>query len=182
MPNHFTVVCICRGDWNALEKAGKKDFDLAPLENVDFCGKVLPMPEELEGIVKTEPPCRYRDKDTGGFSRDCNGPDGPGDWEQVPLTKEEIDTLTAKYGGPTWYEWSRDNWGTKWGTYGTKAYKLGGDGCPVMIEFQCAWGPPKKNVMDLIEEHLKKEYYLEQFHWLYHDPGSGTVGILHQNL
>lgn len=39
-------------------------------------------------------------------------------------------------------DWARNNWGTKWGTYGCRAFQLGGDHAPVMIEFQSAWTPP----------------------------------------
>jgi hypothetical protein len=42
-----------------------------------------------------------------------------------------------------WYDWAKENWGTKWGTYDAKAFELGGDGSPVLIKFQSAWGPPK---------------------------------------
>lgn len=74
-----------------------------------------------------------------------------------------------------WYEWSIDNWGTKWGTYNTKVHELGGDGSPILIEFHSAWGPPNPETMRKITEYLCETYCLKNIKWIGHDPYDGSI-------
>lgn len=50
----------------------------------------------------------------------------------------------ANYGAPTWYEWSCDNWGTKW-----NAYEVGQH--DNIVEFQTAWAAPHPVIERLAE-------------------------------
>jgi hypothetical protein len=74
-----------------------------------------------------------------------------------------------------WYEWAIDNWGTKWGTYATIVRELGGDGSPILIEFQSAWGPPNGETMRKITEYLCETYCLSKIKWIGHDPYDGSL-------
>ena len=177
MPNHFLTVGLCGRDYERLEKLGKDDVDLSPLVGVNLCELVSKLPGELEGIVASNPPCRYRHKETGEFSTDCNSPLGVGseNWERVDLTDEEVASLRDKYGAANWYEWQSANWGTKWGTYGLKVYKLGGDGKPWLIEFQTAWSPPSPWMMRMIDTYLCDTYCLKSIKWIGHEPYDSTT-------
>lgn len=181
MPNHFTTICLCGQNYSRLEEVGKDEVDLSGLEGSDLCSIVSPMPEELEGIVAMSTPCRYRHKKTGEFCKDCNGP--PWDereehWEQVNLSEAELYALISKYGATDWYVWKIQNHGTKWGTYSLKTYVLGGDGSPILIEFQSAWRPPNPQTMRKIEDYLAEKYLLKNFRWLGHNPyDNSTVDI-----
>jgi hypothetical protein len=75
-----------------------------------------------------------------------------------------------------WYDWAKENWGTKWGTYDAKAFELGGDGSPVLIKFQSAWGPPK--VLDKIADWLKSTYAFEKVVFVGFDPYDDSVSML----
>jgi len=75
-----------------------------------------------------------------------------------------------------WYDWARDNWGTKWGTYDVEAFPLGGDGSPVAIKFQSAWGPPK--VLDKIAQWLKRIGGFENVVFVGFDPYDNSVSML----
>lgn len=77
--------------------------------------------------------------------------------------------------GDGWYHWSIENWGTKWGTYDTKVHELGGDGSPILIEFQSAWGPPSPSTMRKITDYLRKTYRLKQIDWSGHDPSCDEI-------
>ncbi len=68
-----------------------------------------------------------------------------------------------------------DHWGARWGTYETEYHELGGDGLPVLIEFQCAWNPPSPEAMRDIENYLKEAYCLKDIRWLFHEPYDNTI-------
>jgi|GEM_PF-2747810 len=183
MPNHYTVVGLCARDWKAAEKLGKKsidEVDLTPINGSNLCKIVLPMPEELQGIVSSKQLVRYKHKITGKvWDEDCNGPTRDHeDWEQVALEPSEIAELERKFGAASWYEWALINYGTKWGTYSVKVHELGGDGSPILIEFQSAWGPPNPEMMRRINEYLQSVYCLSDIKWMGHNPGSGTTEIV----
>lgn len=176
MPNHYLTVGICGRDYEAAEKLGIEDYysiDLSPIINgTNLCEICVRLPDELVGIVATNPPVRYRHKVTGEWSKECNSPMGLDRdyWEKVELTSDEIASLRAKYGSCNWYDWNVENWGTKWGTYDTEVHQLGGDGAPLMISFQSAWGPPSPKAMRLITDYLCDTFCLKDFKWLGHDP------------
>jgi hypothetical protein len=180
MPNHFLTVGLCARDWQRLEAKGLKDFDLAPMNGVNFCSLLYPLPEDLLGIISTAVKCRYVHKTTGEVSKNCNGPpfDEISQWDQVPLTIDELAALEEKHGATDWYEWQSNNWGTKWGTYHTKAHELGGDGSPVLIEFQTAWGPPNAAMMRKIDDYICSEYCLSDIKWIGHNPSNGSTVVI----
>lgn len=76
----------------------------------------------------------------------------------------------------SWYAWARENWGTKWGTYGLKAFSLDGDFGPVVIQFQSAWGPPK--ILREIADWLKREGKFEDVVFVGFDPASCSTEML----
>ena len=180
MPNHYVVVGLGAIHYPKDESL-HDDFEPAKIEELtgkNLCMLANPMPAELESIVSTRPPCRYVHKVTGEILQSCNGPYDREDrdqWEQTPLTNTELNELQAKYGAVDWYGWCRDKWGTKWGTYDTEVKCLRGDGNPVFITFQCAWGPPNAETMQKIESYLKENYGVSSIVWSGHDPCDGSV-------
>jgi hypothetical protein len=67
-----------------------------------------------------------------------------GDEEKMEELRKQQEANIAKYGYPNWYEWSYDNWGTKWGdcdTYLDKAGEMADGTWEVTGSFQTAWGP-----------------------------------------
>lgn len=67
------------------------------------------------------------------------------EWELGKTAWQNI----RKYGAPTWYEWSINNWGTKWNAYG---YEEGTDysACDELT-FQTAWSAPHPILRKLSE-------------------------------
>lgn len=172
MPNHVVVVGLCS------RKEYDDTIDFTSLDLANLCELAFPMPKELIGIVSGSEPIRYRSKTTGVFwCRDCNGPpfNERSQWESVPLTSEEVDSLVAIHGHACWYEWCLENWGTKWGAYGTKASVIDGDGSPVLIQFQCAWRPPNERCVGKIVQYLRDNYDIENVVWTWHNPSDGSV-------
>lgn len=173
MPNHFTLIGIGSGDYESLESKG---LELEKLNGKNLCEEIAPLPQELSNIVASNRPCRYRHKQTGQWHDSVNSPiEDRENWEQVDLTDDEIDRVVKQHGASTWYDWQRINWGTKWGTYDLKVHVFGGDGLPMAIECQCAWGPPNAEMMRRINDWLLKKFAISNLRWLGHDPYNGSI-------
>ncbi len=174
MPNHYLTM----GLFAAKNDDDEDDVDFAALHGANLCQLVHPMPEELSGIVSTNRGlCRYRDKSTGEFIDPDVFPE-PTTTERVFLGESEVSALAEKHGTADWYEWQREHWGVKWGTYQVTTRQPGGDGWPVVIEFQSAWGPPNAATMGKINKYLSDEYGLSGGVWIGHDPYDGSVKMI----
>jgi hypothetical protein len=71
-----------------------------------------------------------------------------------------------KFGSNNWYDWSNDNWGTKWNasdSYGTRPYA---EGNPAEISFSTAWSP----VADLVDT-LSTQFPSLTFEYSYSEEG-----------
>lgn len=58
--------------------------------------------------------------------------------------RKQQESNTAKYGYKDWYDWSYDNWGTKWGDCDTDIghpMQLANGSWEVVMRYQTAWGP-----------------------------------------
>lgn len=98
--------------------------------------------------------------------------------EQVPSTlypdgTKEKDRLGVEQ---DWYDWAKENWGTKWGTYDTKAFALGGDGEPIAVKFQSAWNAPE--MLNEIAAWLCKTYGFERVAFVGFDPYDDSTQML----
>ena len=100
--------------------------------------------------------------------------------EQVPRVNYPDGTTEKDRRGEDtdWYEWAIKNWGTKWGTYNLKAYKMTGDCEPVVISFESAWGPPK--ILPEIAEWLKRTYKFTSVLFVGCDPSNDSVFVVGQ--
>lgn len=70
-----------------------------------------------------------------------------------------------KHGNTSWYEWSLENWGTKWNAYGQNDERNTED----TIYFQTAWSCP----IELIQE-VSRMFPLVKLHLAYADEDSGS--------
>ena len=136
--NHITV----RGTTQAEIKRLATAFD-----NGEFCGTVVPMPEELNI--------------TSGFLGD-------------PVAQAELEAKSAankeKYGFATWYDFNVAKWGTKWeiGGNGDTA-EIEDDGLSFSASFESAWSPPTGVCEALVEQGFEVTLY-------YNETGMGFVG------
>jgi hypothetical protein len=181
MPNNYLTIGLCSRDWERLDAEGK-DCGSVPFDKLDdanLCELLAPLPERLRGIVSCSEPYRCVHKKTGQvYTDDCNDPKNRNDYHRVVLTDDEQRELRRYCGAVTWYEWQNKEWGTKWGTYDTKARVIDTDGSPVVIEFQSAWVPPNRLMMEKITKYLCDRYYLKDIAWVGHDPSDNSVVVL----
>jgi hypothetical protein len=136
--NHITV----RGTDPAAIKRLADAFD-----NGEFCGTVVPMPEELNIT---------------------SGRLGDGE-EQRELERKTAENL-EKHGFANWYDFNVAKWGTKWeiGGNGNEAER-DEDGLGFSAPFDSAWSPPIAVCEALVEQGFEVVLY-------YYEPGMGYCG------
>ena len=75
---------------------------------------------------------------------------------EPPEIKKSRDSIGGGM-NPPWYEWSRKNWGTKWGDYDGRRLTASGEGGGPIISFSTAWsaphGPARAAIRDLLSKH-----------------------------
>ena len=94
----------------------------------------------------------------------------------IPMP-EELNGTTAPSGGPNWYDWSVNNWGTKWDAYPASFHDANEDETINLFstegKFYTAWSPPTP-----IIRKLQKDYPDYEFTLKYVDEGWGYAGVL----
>lgn len=169
MPNHVENIITFKGDkkkiLEMLEAIKSNDYGLG---TVDF-NKIIPMPESLniEAGSRTDRGLNLYKEFIGGlFNRKETdvlkfSAKTLAESEKVFLSKrKDIDSAEwelgkttwnniQNYGAPTWYEWSINNWGTKWNAYGydENADYSGNEN----LWFQTAWSAPHPILQKLSE-------------------------------
>jgi hypothetical protein len=173
MPNHITNILKFNGDKQKIEQLLK---DISPDANeneieetayIDF-NKIIPMPESYKGLVSgsvTDTSVAvYMAVERKNYEKIDKIKAYPGYKSLKSKTREEfieylIESQGAtvelgkqyvdnyeKYGAYTWYDWSCDNWGTKWNAYDQYFSEENNE-----IIFNTAWnGVPK--LIQLISE------------------------------
>lgn len=68
------------------------------------------------------------------------------------ITQEESDRLIELYGHNNWYDWSYQNWGTKWGCYENE-YEDG------HYRFTTAWNPLDTEILDMLAKDIPDFLY-----------------------
>ena len=123
MPNHiYNRLTVVEGEYD--------------LDDIKSFNDVVPMPQELKdtthgGVSMQLEQCLGITKSFFGDRPTINEVYSEND-------KEEVDNLISnylKYGYTTWYEWSVENWGTKWDMYER-------DCSNKVLTFQTAWRTP----------------------------------------
>ena len=106
------------------EKQLKTLKDMLKSDENDFdFNNVIPMPNELSDTVS-------------------GSENAKPDWQ-----KEQSEELKAKYGADNWYDWSIDNWGTKWNAIRTCVELNDGS---LYYTFDTAWDCPREIVNALM--------------------------------
>lgn len=132
MPNHVTnlVQFACSRDrFMEIAEAVRQDGEF--LGSVDF-GKLIPMPESLNiecgsrgqrGLKEYREYLKAVDREINPWATRMEIPslrefaEKTGtDYETIIMGKQYFDNM-VNYGAPTWYEWSIENWGSKWNAY-----------------------------------------------------------------
>lgn len=197
MPNHVENIITLKGDEQKiremLEAIKNDDYGLG---TVDF-NKIVPMPESLniEAGSRTDKglklykefisECLFDRKETDvlKISAASLAESEKIFLKQRPNIKEDEWKLgkTAwnniqDYGAPTWYEWSINNWGTKWNAYG---YDEGADYSESdNLHFQTAWSAPHPVIQKLAQMYPDISFEHE---WADEDIGANCGRKIYSN-
>ena len=87
-----------------------------------------------------------------------------GTTRDVPVTPEELIILKERYGYTDWYEWSLNNWNTKWGDCSLEI-----NNCSISCElrFESAWSPICDSILKLFAKDFPdfSFWYEEECEW-----------------
>ena len=67
------------------------------------------------------------------------------DFQKIVPMPKELEGTTSPSDGPNWYDWSVENWGTKWNSYDGNVTDDG-------ISFNTAWAPPTPVIVALAKQ------------------------------
>ena len=87
-------------------------------------------------------------KDLTTFIKQIKSKDNPFDFDRIEPMPETVFQgnlgmkQREKYGRNNWYDWSWDNWGTKWNSCQAMAERL--SATEIFYQFDTAWCPPVK--------------------------------------
>jgi len=180
MPNWCEQDLFVEGPTEMIEAfveavRGEEKRNDGEVEAIDH-EKILPMPKELLEVSAGSADEYYRI--------------WHGDWEKSPFmegeaTREQLqeklrkrfpendlDEIVAtqksnleQFGAINWYDWARDNWGTKWGicrSYLEEKYDWEGKG-EVLYTFESAWTPAIPIVVEMSRKWPKLDFVLKYF-------------------
>ena len=85
----------------------------------------------------------------------------------IEVTEEDIKRLDELYGAHGWYEWSVNNWGTKWDVDAVANF----DDLGALLQFETAWGPA-----NLFAARLSEDYPEAKIRLAYAEGGCAFYG------
>jgi hypothetical protein len=131
MPNHvYNSIEVETDDKNIIDLLYK-------IKETGICNYFKPRPKKLglySAPVKIVEPSEY-------LMAVENSILYPKEYSSLPMTQKIYDELMLKHGTTNWYDWSIENWGTKWGAYDTHFEE---NGC---YSFSSAWSPPNIEII-----------------------------------
>jgi hypothetical protein len=119
------------------------------------------------------------DKDR--FMKLVTSDDNPFDFDKIVPMPDNIfrgnlgTDEREKYGSLNWYDWSCENWGTKWNSRNAKVDWEGEDDAGFI--FDTAWSAPTP-----IANTLKSMFRGIKFRWFYRDEGDMFCGYLDDDI
>lgn len=178
MPNHITNVVTFEGDAEAVAKIKAAiqgdSFEDGTPRHMDF-NKIIPRPEALNitsgngAFVAREAAnvLQGRAANVFGLSASINPFILKGEhWADFMTAMQNI----KDHGHPTWYEWSNENWGTKWNAYSQRSE---GDA----LRFDTAWSYPRPVFLALSKQHPDVSIFVE---YADEDTGANCGQVLFQ--
>ena len=102
------------------------------VKNVFDFNKIIPMPKALIGTTSPTP-------------------------METKEEKKKAMALKIRYGHSNWYDWSCENWGTKWNSVDAERTE---DGESVFYNFRTAWDCPRA-IVDVIRDKIPSDVKID---------------------
>lgn len=128
MPNHVTIKVTLTGPTQVLNEIERSHILNDVEPFLDF-NSIIPMP------VSMNITCPPRVEE-----------------QEIALQNQ------IRYGCQTWYEWSIENWGTKWNSYDFSHYR---EDDTLVMNFQTAWSLPDPVLLELTDLYPEIVLHLE---------------------
>lgn len=159
MPNHITNgVTITHEDKTKLKQLIKNTIKEDNGEQTfDFNG-ILPMPKVL---LEIHSGANTIDGKAVDAWREIDG-------KSIAISDKENEELIQKYKSNNWYDWSIQNWGTKWNAYSVSVIEA--SDTKLVIEFNTAWSTPQG-----IWDELERQGFEVNGVWLDEGGGDGCI-------
>ena len=174
MPNHVQNILTITGHKNHVERM------LKHLENGEdkfSFKKIIPMPEELEGTRSPANIVSESEYKKLQYQKNFSADPDPRFGTKGSITKKMSEDWIERFGADNWYDWTCNNWGTKWGAYDvtiSEPSELGDGKIEVVIHFQTAWSSGALAISKLAENYRTIDFYLR---YADEDCGSNTGEI-----
>lgn len=134
MPNHIKTIVSFDADMvESIDKMLESMKSDDQKSVFDF-NKIIPMPEELRHNTS---PSRIVSEDEYPAIHEKEMKDllDEDKYVSLSITQGMSDELKRDFGADNWYEWSVQNWGTKWNAYRAEMFGTS-------LEFETAWSHP----------------------------------------
>ena len=177
MPNWCYNEVAVTGSQEELDRFKKRVAGLCSQDKeCDFtCQQIMPMPDlfrvtssPVKAFETMEEVERYNEEHKR--MADFIG-------QSLAMTLEHQKMLLTLFGHDNWYDWCRDNWGTKWDCMDVDMWVWDGE---LEYTFNTAWCPPKP-----IWEFLVKEFPTLQIQWFFRaedEEYTGYLGVEEQQV
>lgn len=149
MPNHITNIVRITAEPAYLLHIRKVIAGDEHHPIIDF-NKILPMPEELSQVVSGF--CKINGEEARVW-REVSQEDGTK--VNRGVSPEELQEWIRKYGANNWYDWSINNWGTKWNAYAQEDWSTDS------FKFDTAWATPALIFEALSTMFPEASFYVE---------------------
>jgi hypothetical protein len=138
MPNWVSSTLYVRGPQKSLDKF--REQALGEEDAIDL-NNFIPMPEEIRGISSHPVPVEEHEYEEALKKHEENKSDKRL-VSSRPVTQKMLDEMIEKYGATNWYDWSLENYGTKWGLCDVEDISCRKG--ELMYDFSTAWSPAEK--------------------------------------
>lgn len=183
MPNHITNYVFVKYnedlDWDEREERFQKLADSLKGQEITHNGettqsefdfnKIVPMPEELQHTTSPSRIVPDDEYEQAVAKAKEDNEKNPNFGLYLPLTQKMADEYRDKFGATNWYDWSVQNWGTKWNAYSIEVLEGG-------WKFDTAWSSPGSVIEALSKQHPEVVF---QVAWA--DEGGGGGYYEYQN-
>lgn len=120
---------------------------------------ILPIPKELQGTQSPANIVTQKEYDNIPPELWAKMIDPNNPFESIPITTKMSKIYIMEYGNDNWYDWSCDNWGTKWDTRHVEMQRSS----PTELSyfFDTAWSPPEGIYKELVNQFPTLRFTLQ---------------------
>ena len=120
-----------------------------------ICDYYIPRPKDMENtrspvLIITEKEFEKQEKENKKKLKEHK--EGEHLWLDKGITQQMSDDMIKKHGSNNWYDWSFNNWGTKWGDCDLEI----DDG---LIKYETAWSPISNEILKMFMKDFPSFHY-----------------------